>query len=115
MQRRLLHYETTRYAKSQRETKISFYFLMPSDEHMINVFMSLSVECKLKTWKTSIGKRKKSKPRLSGALSQKKNVSFGPRRNNNVDGETLFFFCIVTHFLHFEFSPHETKEMEERQ
>lgn len=39
------------------------------------------------------------------ALSEKR--EFGLRNNNSVDGETLFFFCIVTHFFTFEFSPHK--------
>lgn len=67
---------------------------------MLHVFMSLSVECKLKTWKTTIGKKKEIKAETQRcALSEKRNFS-GPFEDNNsggFDGETLFFFCIVTH------------------
>lgn len=47
--------------------------------------MSLSVECKLKTWVSDERKRKKSKSRLSGSLSQKSVWA------STVSSETLFF------------------------
>jgi hypothetical protein len=77
---------------------------------MMHVFMSFSVECKLKTWKTTIGKRKKSKLRLSGALSQK-NVSFGLRNNNKRRPSTVKLFSsfalLLTLFEFVCFSLHE--------
>jgi hypothetical protein len=87
-----------------------FLFSITDDEHVWNVFMSLSVECKLKTWKTTIGKRKKSKSRLSGALSQK-NV-LGLSTQQQTLGETLFSSFALLLFC-FVFPP-QRKEMEEK-
>lgn len=81
----------------RRSEKISIYFLIPRATRVWNDFMSLSAECKLKTWKMTIGKRKKSDARLSRALSQLRAAS----TTKATSGETLFLLAHTFFFRMF--------------
>lgn len=88
---------------------------------MLHVFMSLSVECKLKTWKTTIGKKKEIKSETQRcALSEKRNFS-GPSKTTTVAASAVKLFSSFALFLTLPyvwvFPPQKsttTKEMEER-
>lgn len=65
---RLLHYETAAVCWARSLERFLFRFLLLRARlHVWNALVSLSVECKLKTWWTTerIGRGKKSKSRLS--------------------------------------------------